>query len=284
MIVHSTRILIFNESRWTKININKIIFSLKRNFSQISFNNLKFKLDCSIPYLKCGQNGINNIEYKCVIRDLKKELNIYDLFNTQSNIEENNSHNINREIDQIHLNDFNRQNSEIHKKEQLMYDGYILQKIYQEAFIYGGFELNLSDLFIVITDKLTCTFEDTDWKYHARYIILGNPTILSTSGLLEGPAKPKEYYLKLIQFSQYPEIAVKLNNKYKGSSITYNYHNINNIIESLIMQSICFLKEGEAFCEDTECRLFNCHWQEELVKLSKNKNLCLKHASLLGNY
>jgi hypothetical protein len=147
-----------------------------------------------------------------------------------------------------------------------------------------GLEFNLSILYIIITDKLICSFDEIDWKYHARSIICGNPTFISTSGLRFGPARPKDYYLKLIYYSQEPEIVKKLENEYIGKFIEKNDDRINSIIEGLAIQSIHYLREGDSFCNDPACRLFNSHWQEEILSLNLNKNICKKHLEIIKNY
>jgi len=215
---------------------------------------------------------------------VKNELNIYNILNVDNNKPETSHLKKDSGIALPTSIELDKENFQNDSKKPMMYDGFILQKMYQEILNNKSLELDLSNLFIVITDKLICTFEETDWRYHARYIILGNPTIISTSGILEGPAKPKDYYLKLVQFSLDPEIAKKVDEQYKGRFIEYNDRMINEIIESLVIQSLYFFKVGEAFCEDTNCRLFNSHWQEDLIRLSKSKTLCKKHTYILRDY
>jgi hypothetical protein len=48
---------------------------------------------------------------------------------------------------------------------------------------------------------LICTFSEEDWRYHARTIVAGNPSIISTTGIVEAPAKPKEWYIKQMQLA-----------------------------------------------------------------------------------
>ena len=53
-------------------------------------------------------------------------------------------------------------------------------------------ESNTDHVHIVFEDRLICTFSEEDWRYHARTIIAGNPSIISTTGIVEAPAKPKK--------------------------------------------------------------------------------------------
>ena len=69
--------------------------------------------------------------------------------------------------------------------EVFMYDGFELQKILRY--------LNNDErtLHVIITNRLTCTFDENDNRYHARAVICANPAIISTTGIIEAPAKPK---------------------------------------------------------------------------------------------
>ena len=51
---------------------------------------------------------------------------------------------------------------------------------------------------LFFTNKLICTYDYNDYRYHGRAIICANPSIISTTGIIEAPAKPKEYYIELI--------------------------------------------------------------------------------------
>ena len=74
-----------------------------------------------------------------------------------------------------------------------LYDGFELQNIIAENILTMN-----STLHIIFTNKLTATFDNDDFRYHARALISSNPTIISTAGIIEAPAKPKQYYLDLI--------------------------------------------------------------------------------------
>jgi hypothetical protein len=38
---------------------------------------------------------------------------------------------------------------------------------------------------------------------------------------------------------------------------------------------------GEAFCDDPACRLFNAHWQEEMLRAQLADNYCGRHRAWL---
>jgi hypothetical protein len=46
-----------------------------------------------------------------------------------------------------------------------------------------------------------------------------------------------------------------------------------------------FLTGGEPFCDNNSCRLYNAHWQEDLIRMQvQNPTLCLKHRSIANKF
>ncbi|WP_428324398.1 DUF6775 family putative metallopeptidase [Nitrosopumilus sp.] len=163
-------------------------------------------------------------------------------------------------------------------EEKILYDGFEFQKIISK-FIPSN-ENDQEILNIIFTNKLTCTFDESDFRYHARALIGTNPAIISTTGIIEAPAKPKEYYLDLmVNFTK--ESAEKIKEKYKGEFLEYNDSRITEVVEGYLLQAVMYYETGEAFCEDRECRLYNAHWQKELLYTQSNKKLCKNHEESL---
>ena len=154
----------------------------------------------------------------------------------------------------------------------VLYDGFELQNIIAE-------NISITDdtLHIIFTNKLTATFDNDDFRYHARAWISSNPIIISTTGIIEAPAKPKQYYLDLMtNFSEGKIEEIK--EKYKGEFLEYHDSRLSDITEGYVLQAIMYYGTGEAFCEKKECRLFNAHWQKDLFYSQiENKKLCNKH-------
>ena len=80
--------------------------------------------------------------------------------------------------------------------EQILYDGFEIQKIISNNI--SEMDDKTQNLHIIFTQQLVATFSDEDFRYHARSLIAANPSIISTSGIVEAPAKPKKYYLDLM--------------------------------------------------------------------------------------
>ncbi|NND86166.1 MAG: hypothetical protein HKM23_02310 [Nitrosopumilus sp.] len=163
--------------------------------------------------------------------------------------------------------------------EMVLYDGYELQKAISEKIPKN--EINLDTLHIIFTNKLTCTFDDNDFRYHARALISSNPSIISTTGIIEAPAKPKKYYVDLMTNFSKDKIK-EIKEKYKGEFLEYHDSRLSEIIEGYLIQAIFYYETGEAFCEHNNCRLFNSHWQKDLLFTQiENKQFCKKHKVIL---
>ena len=162
----------------------------------------------------------------------------------------------------------------------IMYDGFELQKVLTELIPN---EETSSDLFhIFFTNKLTCTYDCNDYRYHGRAVIGANPSIISTTGIIEAPAKPREYYLELISNYTQGINVESIKQKYKGTYLEYNDTRLTKIIEGYLLQAIFYFETGEAFCDKTECRLFNAHWQKDLLYSQlENGKLCETHQQVL---
>jgi hypothetical protein len=82
---------------------------------------------------------------------------------------------------------------------------------------------------------LTCTFSEDDHRYHARAIICGTPSIISTSGIIEAPAKPKDFYLRQIGWMPTAADIEDLKKQFAGKYIDYDDHRINSVITGYVI-------------------------------------------------
>ena len=158
-------------------------------------------------------------------------------------------------------------------REVFPYDGYELQEIASELIK----EKSLDTLHIIFTNRLTATFSEEDFRYHARALIGANPAIISTTGIVEAPTKPKQYYMELIGgFSK--DKVDKVKEKYKDQFLEYHDGRLEKIVEGYLLQAIFYVETGDAFCDDKSCRLFNAHWQKDLLESQlADPKFCEKH-------
>lgn len=165
----------------------------------------------------------------------------------------------------------------------VLYDGFEFQKVISS--LIPSNEATLDKLHIVFTNKLTCTYDQSDFRYHGRAVIGSNPAIISTTGIIEAPAKPREYYFDLLSnFTKGVNID-SVKKKYEGTYLEYHDQRLSKIIEGYLLQAIFYYHTGEPFCEKQDCRLFNAHWQKDLIysQLETSK-LCERHQQILNNW
>ena len=164
--------------------------------------------------------------------------------------------------------------------EVIMYDGFEIQKIIRE---------NLQDfenqtLHVILTNRFTCTYDESDARYHGRAVICANPAIISTTGIIEAPAKPREYYFEAMALRSQGLGIESAKEQYKNRFLEYNDKRLTKVLEGYVLQIIFYNITGETFCEDIQCRLNNAHWQKDLlfsqIEISK---LCKKHREILEN-
>ena len=158
-----------------------------------------------------------------------------------------------------------------------LHEGFEFQKLVTESIPWNE---DKKTLHVIFTDKIICTFDENTARYHARVWIGPNPAIISTTGIIEAPAKPKQYYYDLMTNVSKKDIN-EIKEKYRGEFLEYHDIRISEIIEGILLQIIAHQETGEGFCDDINCRLFNAHWQKELLfSQVENKKICKKHKKL----
>jgi hypothetical protein len=166
------------------------------------------------------------------------------------------------------------------KTKGIIYNGFLFQSICADLIPEG--EHTLKFCHIVFTNQLVATFDMSDKRYHLRVGIYGFPNVISTSGLIEALAKPREYYLK-IQLGINPLVVKE---EFKGDILDKKDNRIPEILKGYCLQAIFYHIEGEAFCDDKNCRLYNAHWHREAIQAQINSDyeLCEKHSKIVTSW
>ncbi len=163
----------------------------------------------------------------------------------------------------------------------ILYDGFKLHSIFQD--MIPEEERGLDSIHILITDRLVGTFGQNDRRYHARVIVCGFPSIISTTGVVEAPAKPREFYIEKQLLGRDELATEELKKKYEGRFIDYGDARMAEVLKGYVMQAIFYHETSEAFCEDKSCRLFNAHWQEEMIHAQLDApEFCKRHEEMVG--
>jgi len=165
----------------------------------------------------------------------------------------------------------------------VVYDGFQLQRVFWE--LIAREERSLGVVHIFFTNRLFATWEESDKRYHARTSVYGVPSVISTTGLVEAPAKPREYYLLKQQYEMLGKDLLELKERLKGSFIDYEDERLSEVMKGYAMQALFYHLVGDPFCQDKGCRLYNAHWQEELIfaQLESGYEFCRQHARILDS-
>ena len=159
----------------------------------------------------------------------------------------------------------------------ILYDGVFYQNIISDLISECG--LDLGDCSILFTNQLFGTWDKNNRRYHARVSLYGFPSLISISGLVVAPAKPKEFYLK----KQMGAPVEWLMEEYQGRFLDHGDPRTTEVLKGYAMQALFFHLTGDPFCEDRDCRLFNSHWQEEVLhsQMGGKHEFCPWHETIL---
>lgn len=160
-----------------------------------------------------------------------------------------------------------------------LHDGFELQEIFAQAIPEK--EKSFDHLHVIFTDLIACTFSEDDWRYHARTVVCGMPSLISVPGIVEAPAKPREFYFNLSRGMD----AESAKRSVTGRFLDYGDDRTVDAATNFALQAMFFfLTGGEPFCEDPRCRLFNAHWQEDMIRTLKTPMLCAKHQEIADKF
>jgi len=159
----------------------------------------------------------------------------------------------------------------------IVYEGFTLQQLFLG--LIDAEEKDATHLNLIITDQLFATWDQGSCRYHARVSIYGFPTLLSTSGAVEAPAKPRDFYLR----RQLGEDPYLLKEAYQDSCIEYDDPRMTEVLKGYAAQAVFYHLVGYPFCEDKNCRLFNAHRQNEMIhaQLLSPYEFCSTHQAML---
>jgi hypothetical protein len=164
----------------------------------------------------------------------------------------------------------------------VLYDGFRLHAVAQELLPAG--ELDMDHAHIVFTNRLFGTWDEGDGRYHARVSIYGFPSLISTTGIVEAPAKPKEYYILKQRYAVLGGLIPLegLKERFRGRFIDYDDERLTEVMKGYVMQALFYHLTLDPFCSDKRCRLYNAHWQEEVLEAQLSQpEFCERHSEML---
>ena len=254
------------------LKISKIFIYDEPSVPEIDINNLaKFLQETLGVQVEIRKNFFEHFKSD---RSTALELASLRIFNPYSAFERHTP-----TQDEINFEEESFMNSSISNNITL-YDGFELQGFLKKIIPQ---EESSSDKFhLIFTTRLTCTYDYEDYRYHGRAVICSNPSIISTTGIIEAPAKPREYYLGMYQnISQGLNLDV-LKEQFRGKFLEYHDKNLGTVVRGYTLQAIFYYYTGEPFCDSKDCILNNAHWQEDLLHAQiEFGRLCDTHQKIL---
>ncbi len=251
-----SKIILYDEPAVPEIQLNDLVKFLQETFSVM--------VETRENILKFSSKDTAYKIAECKIFNLRKDFEKHTPTHEEISFEESNVHDTSK------------------TENIIMYDGFQIQKVL--ANLISDTE-DIENIFhVFFTNKLTCTYDYNDYRYHGRSLIGSNPSIISTTGIIEAPAKPREYYYDLMtNFTQGVNVET-IKQKYKGTYLEYKDSRLSEIVEGYLLQAIFYYETGESFCDNLECRLFNAHWQKDLLHSQLEvRKLCDNHQKILKN-
>ncbi|MFA9501579.1 DUF6775 family putative metallopeptidase [Natrinema sp. H-ect1] len=166
----------------------------------------------------------------------------------------------------------------------VLYDGVQVQRALNAAL--PAAERGLETLHVPILDRAIGTWGDHDGRWHKRVTVLGQPALVSVPGLYEAPAKPESYYKEkqrhALLSGDTPPREV-LENQVDGEFLIADDPRTTDVLKGTVLQGYHYLETGEAFCDREGCRLFNAHYQADLLAAHlREPAFCDDHARLYG--
>jgi hypothetical protein len=140
-------------------------------------------------------------------------------------------------------------------------------------------QVKFSEMPIFITNDFIAEFDKNDRRWHLRYAFFYFPTIISIQGIINAPAKPREYYIYIAKGIPTELMPENLKSKF----LTETDKRLPRVLAGIMLQAYAFYILKYPFCDDKNCSLFNAHWQEDLLNSQKDEPyiLCDKHNFLL---
>ena len=166
----------------------------------------------------------------------------------------------------------------------ILYDAWLFSEAVRG--LIPAAEARLENVHVIFTNQLIGTWDLADRRYHARTVVCGAPSLLSTSGMVEAPARAPGYYLARRSseaLGLQEEEKMELARSYAGDCLSLDDPRLSDAAQGLVMQAVAYRLTGEPFCEDRDCRLFNAHWQSDLIRTQTGGAYCPRHAEMFAS-
>lgn len=138
---------------------------------------------------------------------------------------------------------------------------------------------------IILTDNAIGSWRSEGERFRLHIICMGEPSIISTTGLVEALPRPREYEFKRSQFAMFgarEDVLEDLAERFADCTFGYGDPRINELCKGYALMACFYRMFGEAFCDDPACRLYAAQTQEELIatQCGPDVGLCERHEKM----
>lgn len=168
----------------------------------------------------------------------------------------------------------------------IMYDAHLMAGVCGS--LLNRKESGIDRLHVIFTNQLIGTWDAADRRYHARTVLCGAPSIVSLGGITVAPAREPGFYFarrgaEALGFAEEEKMA--LAEGFAGDYLTLDDSRLTEVAKGYAAQVIAYRLSGEEFCEDPDCRIYNAHWQREVIRsqLGGGYEFCPRHAAMFAS-
>lgn len=163
-----------------------------------------------------------------------------------------------------------------------LYDGFRLRKVFSTLLPEG--EEDISHVHVIFTNRFFCTWKPATQRYHARVCVHGFPTIISTTGIVDAPARPKGFYQLEWRDGGGPTVK-SFEEEFEGEFVDYDDKRLTEIMKGYTMQAVFYHFTANPFCDNNKCRLYNPHLQKNILNAQlTSPEFCANHQKLLEEF
>ncbi|MEN6301584.1 MAG: DUF6775 family putative metallopeptidase [Armatimonadia bacterium] len=165
----------------------------------------------------------------------------------------------------------------------VLYEGKPLQAILR--LLVPQEEVVPSRVHITFTANYLGEWRPDEVYLHLRASVLGLPTIISPSSLIESLELPKQYHFMRQQLAILG-VEEDVEDMFAQNTIGYGDPRLNEVCKGQVLQAISFALTGESGCDDPECRLYEAATHEAVLhtQVAGKPGLCERHRDLLESF
>lgn len=153
------------------------------------------------------------------------------------------------------------------------------------AVLLDSSEAGMDHLHIVLAGHVIGDWDETR-QFRLRVACLGQPSLISTVGLVEVPQRPRQY-----DFMRAHLLALGLDEDlddlaetFGSQALGYGDPRINEVLKGYALMAVFYRLYGKGPCTDRTCRLYDAATQEELLacQCGPRARLCRRHSEMLA--